>query len=168
VYVVDVTGSTGATLPGLKRRILDEAALIFRLGGSHRIGVVAYRDGSVGPDGPPRLEVLSPTPSLARLAEFLEALGARGVDERGAAVAGALREALDRTPWRWEARREVHLFADTKCDDPRAAAAVVGIHYRADATRTRVAYVLRTRSRIPPEFEELARAGGGGAPEGVK
>jgi hypothetical protein len=71
-------------------------------------------------------------------------------------------------PWRWDARREVALLADTGCDDAAAAGRTVSLHHRSDGTRTRVAYVLRTRGRMPTEYDDLARLGGTGVPEAIR
>jgi hypothetical protein len=164
VYALDVTGSTVATLPGLKTKVLDEVALLDRLGASVRVGMVAFRDGPRGGDLA-AFEILPPTFDRPRLEAFVRALEPRGVDASGAAIASALHEALDRTPWRWDAVRQVQLYADTGLDDARAAGETVEAHYRADATRTRVAFALRTRGVVPPGLADLARRGGTGTVE---
>jgi len=168
VYVLDATGSTVATLPLLRTRILEEMALLVRLGSSVRVGVVAYRGGRSGSDRARRFQVLPPSYDPQRVRAFLEALESGGVDDRGASVALALEEALACTPWRWNARRSVQLFADSRCDDASRAALAVGVHFDADRTRTGIAYVLRTRTKMPPEYADLARLGGTGAPELLK
>ena len=45
VYLLDATGSTGATLPMLRRKILDQLVLLGHLGSSVRVGVIAFRGG---------------------------------------------------------------------------------------------------------------------------
>ena len=167
VYTIDATGSTTMTLEGLRDRILDEMALLLRLGASVRVGVVAYRGGH-GTEARRSMDILLPAFDPDRVAAFLRELKPGGVDERGAAVTAALGEALDRIPWRWDARRDVHLLADSVCDDPATAFATVSVHFRGDDTRTSICYVLRTRTKMPPEYADLARLGGTGVPETLK
>ena len=149
------------------RRIQDELNLLTRLGGSVHVGIVAFRGGH-GAAAQRAMQVLLPCFDLARVDAFLHGLDSGGVDDRGAPVAAALQESLDRMPWRPDARREVRLVADSGCDDPGTARATVSIHFRADGTRTHFAYVLRTRTKVPPEYVDLARLGGTDVPEALK
>lgn len=168
VYALDVTGSAHATLPRLRTRVLDEMELLQRLGGSVRVGIVAYRGGRSPQERARSVSVLPPAFDPQRVRAFLESLDTGGVDDRGAAVAAGLAEALDRTPWRWNAMRIVQLFADSDVDDLPTASRTVAIHFRADGTRTRVAYVLRTRTRVPEGIEALAPLGGTGVVERIE
>lgn len=165
VYVCDVTGSTTVTLPLLKQRILDETAAFGRLGASVRVGFVGYRDVDVNRDQLHPEDILLLTLDRARLKAFLARLGAHGIDRNGASLAPALRVSLDRMPWRWRARREVQVLGDDDADDRADAILTVGMHFRADRTRTRVLYVRRTRNSVPPEYFDLAKAGGTVRPE---
>ena len=168
VYAIDATGSAGVNFPTLRERMKAEMDLLLRSGTSLRVGVVIYRGGRSVVERRRAMEILPLTFDTAKVRKFLDGAKARGVDERGAAVAPALREALDRMPWRWRARRVVQLFADSGVDDPQDAARTVRQHFQADRTRTRVAYVLRTRTQVPKEFGELARRGGTGVVELIK
>ncbi len=168
VYAIDATGSAHPNLPGLRARIKQEMALLLQSGVSLRIGIIVYRGGRTARERRASLEILSPTFDARAVHAFLEEIQARGVDDRGAAVAPALHQALDRTPWRWAATRVVQILADSDVDDRRRAARTVRMHFQADRTRTRVAYVLRTRTRVPPAFGELARLGGTGVAELIK
>jgi hypothetical protein len=168
VYALDVTGSAHASLPRLRERVLDEMELLQRVGGSVRVGIVAYRGGRSAQERARSVVVLPPAYDAHRVGAFLDALETGGVDDRGAAVAAGLAEALDRTPWRWNAVRIVQLFADSDVDDLPTASRTVAIHFRADGTRTRVAYVLRTRTRVPEGIEALAPLGGTGVVERVE
>ncbi len=168
VYAFDATGSARAGLPTLRERIRAEMDLLLRSGASLRVGVLAYRGGH-SPEGRKRLmDVLPLTFDTARVLHFLETVEARGTDDRGAAVAPALREALDRMPWRWRARRTVQIFADSDVDDPQDAARVVRQHFQTDRTRTRIAYMLRTRTKVPRALHDLARLGGTAVVERMK
>ena len=64
--------------------------------------------------------------------------------------------------------RPLSLQSDGPCGDLPIALAAVKLHFRADRTRTRVTYVLRTRSDVPPEYADVAREGGTGVPEVVR
>lgn len=165
VYVIDATGSTGAVLPELKRRILAQMKLLHDVAGSVRVGVLVYRGGRNASSIRRGFTYLPLTHDPERVRTFLEALDAGGVDDRGMLVGRVLEEALDRAGWRWRAQRTVQLYADTECGDIRLARRVVSSHFRADRTRTRIAYVLRSRTRLPAEYLDLARLGGSGAPE---
>lgn len=100
VYAIDATGSAQPSLPGLRTRIKQETSLLRQSGISLRIGIVVYRGGRTARDRRASLEVLSPTFDGSAIHAFLDGIQARGVDDRGAAVAPALEQALDRTPWR--------------------------------------------------------------------
>ena len=157
VYMLDVTGSAFQNLPRLRARILREFELLEDVGTSVRVGIIAYRSRR---ERRRAEDVLPLTFDGDRLRAFLEKIDPGGVDDRGAAIGKALHEALDTMPWRHHARRRVMLFADTGLGDPREANRVVSIHFRTDKTRTRVAYVLRTRTVVPDELERLAHLGG--------
>ena len=165
VYVLDATGSTSTMMPFLRLRILREMDLLTEVGSSVRVGIIAYRGGRNAQQRARGLDILPLTFDLGRVRTFMGGLRPKGVDNRGASVATALHEALDRMGWRPGARRMVKLIADSGIDDRKAACATVAIHYRADRTRTHVAYLLRTRSKVPPELTDLARHGGTGAPD---
>lgn len=167
VYAVDVTGSTAATFDMLRRRIADEMALLTRVDVSLRVGVVAYRGGH-GPDARKFMSVLPLCFDLSRVTAFLDKIDNQGVDDHGAAVASALRVALDLACWRWDATRDVHVLADSGCDDVEDAKLRIGVHFQGDGTRTSIAYVERTRTRVPVELDELARIGGTLVAERVK
>ena len=162
VYLLDATGSAHMNLPRLRRRIEREVEQIMELGASVRVGIVAYR-GRRSPKT--ARDVLPLTFDTRKIRTYLRALKTGGVDDRGAAIGEALHDALDRMDWRATAKRRVKLFADTGAHEPRRALAKVSIHFRADRTRTSVAYILRTRTVVPPELAALARAGGTGTVE---
>ncbi|MDF1700573.1 MAG: HEAT repeat domain-containing protein [Planctomycetota bacterium] len=165
MYVVDATGSTNSTLAWLKARILHDMEVLLHAGVNVRVGILLYRGGRVvgGPASP--FEVVPLPSDIHRLGAFLESVKPRGVDDRGARVGAALEQALARSSWRWRARRTVHFYADGPCGDIHLARRVVGIHFRADRTRTRFTYVTRTRNSVPEEYAELARLGGTGVAE---
>lgn len=167
VYALDVTGSTSTTIEHTLRRIREEVSLLVRLGSDVRVGVVGYRGGR-GVEARRQMDVLLPCFDPERIEAFLASIEPSGTDDRGAAVSVALSEALDRMAWRRQATREVRLVADSRCDDPQAATALAALHWRADETRTSVAYVLRTRPRIPAEFDDIAREGGGAPVEALR
>ena len=52
------------------------------------------------------------------------------------------------------------VITDSRCHDPAACRRVAAIHHRADRTRVKVLYLLRTRRKIPDSITDLARAGG--------
>ncbi len=160
VFALDATGSTWGTLPEIKDRILREMDMLIHLGSSVRVGIIVYRGGRSETGKAQRFQMLAPTWDPNRVRAFLGRLKSGGVDDRGAPVAQALDDALDRVGWRWAAKRTVRLYADSRIEDPRRALRTVAIHYEADRTKTRVVYVLRTRTKMPPEYEELARRGG--------
>lgn len=162
VYAIDATGSAGPNLPTIREHIRTEIDLLLGAGVSLRVGLVVYRGGHTG-EREAHLDVLPLTSDVASILSHLDDLKASGVDERGAAVGVALRTALDRMPWRWRGSRVLQLFADGGIDDAPAALDVVGSHFRLDRTRTRVSYMLRTRTQVPQELAELARRGGAGA-----
>jgi hypothetical protein len=168
VFVLDATGSTGAVLPSIKERVLHEMDLLRRVSGGLRVGVVIYRGGRGREIARRGFEVLPLTYDADLARDYVRAIEHGGVDDRGRLVGRALQEALDKFGWRWHATRTVQLYADTGCGDLDLAREVVATHYRADRTRTRIAYVLRTRSRMPEEYADLARLGGSGAPEAIK
>jgi hypothetical protein len=165
VFAVDVTGSTVVVLPDLKARIRREVELLERLGCSVRVGIVGYRFWKDISLKTPRAEVLPLTHDRERVEAFLAALKSRGPDSQGDDVANGLTQALARMGWRWNAHRSVALLADSPCHDPLGAKLVTAVHFRADRTRTRVLYVLRTRRSVPEEIRELARLGGTGLVE---
>lgn len=165
VFAVDITGSTVSTLPGLRDRIQHEVEVLVDQGLNLRVGIIAYRGGRGLQARLLALEVLPLTYDAASVYAFLRRLRPGGVDDRGGSAALALRVALDRMGWRRGARRTVKLLADGPCEDEADALARAGIHYRAERTRTKVVYVLRTRTQVPAEFDRLARAGGTGAVE---
>jgi len=165
VYLLDVTGSTVMTLPALQDRIRQEIDLLVGLGLNLRVGFIAYRGGQGMQARLRGLEVLPLTYDPTRVHAFVADLKSGGVDDRGASAALALRVALDRMGWRVGARRTVQLIADGPCEDEADAIARAGIHYRAERTRTKVAYVLRTRTQVPAELDRIAKAGGTGAVE---
>lgn len=149
-------------LPRLRRRIEKEVQQIMEFGGSVRVGIVAYRGRRALKEAG---DVLPLTFDAKKIRTYLQALKTGGVDDRGAAIAEALHDALDRMDWRATAKRRVKVFADTGAHEPKRALANVSIHFRADRTRTSVAYILRTRTVVPPELAALARAGGTGTVE---
>jgi HEAT repeats len=168
VFVIDVTGSTVVVLDDLKDRIRREMKIIERLGTSLRIGIVGYRMWKNLARHVRREEILPLTYDFERIETFLAELKSRGPDSQGAAVERGLWHGLARMGWRWNASRFVHLVADSKCHDAKAARLVVRVHFQADRTRTRVAYVLRTRRSIPDVMKEIARVGGTGLVEVVE
>lgn len=165
VYVVDVTGSTVATLPQIRQRIGVQLRAFADQGLNLRVGVVAYRGGHGVRQRMRGLEVLPPTYDMSVVREFLDGLEPGGVDDRGGTVGAALRIALDQIGWRRGARRGVRLIADGDCARGEQVVRRVRIHYEGERTRTRVSYVLRTRSSHPHVYDEIAEAGGTGVVE---
>jgi HEAT repeat protein len=160
VIVLDVTGSTVVVLPELKRRIRLEVERLRESTEDLRVGIVGYRFWKHVSRKIPRREILPLTFDLDRVETFLEGLRSQGPDSQGADVSGGLSEALDRMGWREGTSRSIILVADGKCHDPRAARSVVDVHHRADGAKTRVLFALAGRTKVPPEFAELARVGG--------
>ncbi len=164
-FVLDATGSTDATLPVLKDRILHSMRVLVDAGVNARVGVLLYRGGKARDRGRDPFEVLPLTYEVEELRAWLDEVEPGGVDDRGLRLGEALADALARTSWRKGASRSVSLIADGPCGDMATARRVVTIHYRADRTRTKVAYVQRTRGDVPAGLDELARLGGTRAPE---
>jgi len=165
VYILDATGSTVSTLPALLERIRREVDLLVEQGLNLRVGVIAYRGGHGASQRLGGLDVLPLDYDPARVRAYLGGVEPGGVDDRGASVALALRFSLDRMGWRRGARRTVYLIADGPCENPADAIKRATVHYQAERTRTRVAYVLRTRGDVPDEYDRIAQAGGTGVAE---
>lgn len=167
-YVLDATGSTDATLPALKERILRSMRTLQDAGMNARVGVLLYRGSRVRERARDPFEALPLTYDIEELRAWLDEVEPGGVDDRGLRLGQALENALARSAWRAGAARRVHLIADGPCGDIAVARRAVTIHYRADRTRTLVTYVARTRGDLPAGLEELARLGGTTAVELVE
>jgi HEAT repeat protein len=157
VFALDATGSVAGKLPVLRKRIADRALFLESMGADLRVGIVVFRGHRRAGEG----QVLPLTHELPAVLTFLESLETGGTDSGGAAIYLGLTEGLDRMGWRWNARRSVFLFADSKCHDPSRSRAIASIHLAADRTRVNVLYLLRTRHEVPESILELARIGGG-------
>jgi hypothetical protein len=160
VFAFDSTGSLAGQMPAILERIRGRYRFLADLGSDVRVGIVVFRDARRGEHREP-VTILPLTHDLVAVEAFLAKVRTSGVDSQGAAVRLGLTEGLGRMTWREKASRTFILIADTRCDDPKTCAAIAAMHRKADGTRVRVLYVLRTRGTIPDDLKELARAGGG-------
>ena len=162
VYLFDCTGSVSGYLPTMRKLIADELRPLIDLGCDLRVAVVAYREAK--PAGMTHgTQILPLTYDMAQVNEFLEQIEARGTDSRGTDYGLALHDGLNRMSWRPNARHRAVIVADSKCGDPERAVAVAGDHFRNDRTVMSIWYLARTRTKVPDDLAELARAAGGDA-----
>jgi len=160
VYAFDATGSSVGQIAQVKRFIADHAGPLVMVRRDARVGIVAYRVGSRASPRT-RTEVLPLTHDVNAALRFVQGIDQRGADSQGAAIAEAVEIALDRMPWRPNARRQVWLLADSKIDDPPRAYRTARQHRQADGTQLSVWYWCNTRVTEPEDLKQLAEKGGG-------
>jgi HEAT repeat protein len=160
VYAFDATGSTVGQIEQVKAFITEHAGPLVMVRHDARVGIVAYR---VGEKATPRTrtEVLPLTHDVDAAIAFVNGIDQRGADSRGAAVADAVQTALDRMPWRPNARRQVYVLADGRIDDRPRAWRTARQHHESDGTQLSVWYWSNTRQTPATDLERLAEEGGG-------
>jgi hypothetical protein len=159
VYLFDASGSVCGQLHLIKQRIRREAETLARTGCDFRLGFVAYRDHNAGKKLWSTLN-MPLTYDLAKAEDMIDAVGARGCGT-GSAMPEAFENGLSRMGWRWGARRQIALISDSGTGGRDRAEGTVRLHYLADRTRVDVWYVYRTRPKLPPDLDRLAKVGGG-------
>jgi hypothetical protein len=158
-YMFDASGSVCGHIDLIKRRIRREAETLTRTGCDFRLGLVAYRDRGVSLQQWVTL-TMPLTYDLAKAEAWIDGVAAGGCGT-GSAMPEAFAEALSRMGWRWTARRQVALISDSGAGERSRAENLVRLHFLADRTRVDVWYLYRTRPKVPPDIERIAKVGGG-------
>ena len=159
MYAFDATGSTIGQIDQVKAFITEQAGPLVMVRHDARIGIVAYRAVAKGLSRS-QTEVLPLTHDVDAAIQFVGGIEHRGADSH-AAVSDAVAIALDRMPWRPNARCQVYVLADGRIDDGPRAWRIARQHREADRTQLSVWYGSRTRERSPDDLMKLADAGGG-------
>ena len=182
MFVIDSTGSMGWLLSEVKDRVRDLAEWIRSLVPVTRFGVVVYRDQ----DDPEYVTHLQPlTLNIGRIRRFLEDVDAHGRGDLPEAVEEGIRKAMDDAGWNSSSRRVIIVIGDAPPHPENLPTAVklaqsfsskggtvTLVDTSFDANPTLAARRLKVRvdelqtlgkGGIMPEFERIARAGGGDA-----
>lgn len=182
VFVIDSTGSMGWLLSEVKDRVRDLSEWIRTLVPVTRFGVVVYRDD----DDPEYLTQIQPlTLNIGRVRRFLDDVEAQGRGDIPEAVQAGLRVAVDEARWKSDSRRVIIVLGDAPphAEDIEEAVGiaqsfssrggtVTAVDTSFDANPTLAARRLKVRVQdlqtlgkggVMPEFERIARAGGGDA-----
>lgn len=182
VFVIDSTGSMGWLLTDVKDRVRDLAEWIRTLVPVTRFGVVVYRDD----DDPEYLTQIQPlTLNIGRVRSFLDDVDAHGRGDIPEAVEAGMRTAIEDAHWNNSSRRVIIVLGDAPphAEDLDEAVqlaqsfssrggTVTLVDTSFDANPTLAARRLKVRvdelqtlgqGGIMPEFERIARAGGGDA-----
>ena len=180
VFVIDATGSMGWLIREVKERVVALSGAIRSLVPVTRFGVVAYRDD----DDPEFLVEVEPLSLQAsRIERFLDGLEARGGGDMPEAVDAGLRAAIERAGWKSGSHQVIIVIGDApphaeRLEQTLAVArqfharggVVTTVDVRFDANPSLAAARLGKRVEelqtigrggVMPEFDRLARAGGG-------
>ena len=182
VFVIDSTGSMGWLLGEVKDRVRALSSWIRTLVPVTRFGVVVYRDE----DDPEYVTQIQPlTLNIGRVRRFLDDVEAHGRGDIPEAVHAGLEVAVSDARWKSDSRRVIIVLGDapphvenvetavrTAQSFSSQGGTVTTVDTSFDANPTLAAKRLKVRVEdlqtlgkggIMPEFERIARAGGGDA-----
>lgn len=158
VIVFDSTGSMGGEILEVKRQIARIGATLRKLVPNVRIGMVTYRDL-----GDAYVSMGVPlTSELRKVESFLALVGADGGGDEPEAVQEGMKVAL-RNGFRDKARKVVLIFGDAP-PHPQDVRTCLGLADSFHREQQGIISTVTCRRPVPlPEFDAIARSGGGEA-----